>query len=246
MSQHSDYIVYVDESGDHGLRSIDPEYPVFVLAFCIFLKQDYSSTVSAALQDFKFRHFGHDMVILHERDISKAQGQFKFLANAERRSAFLEDLTSLIANAPFTLVASVIQKKKLLQKYYRPDNPYNVALAFGMERIASFLRSKRCLGQTTTHVVFERRGKKEDGELELQFRRVCGGQNYRNQIFPFEITLADKRVNCCGLQLADLIARPIGRKIIDSGQSNRAWDIIEKKLYREAGRFEGYGLKIFP
>ena len=30
------YIVYVDESGDHGMQSIDEQYPVFVLAFCVF------------------------------------------------------------------------------------------------------------------------------------------------------------------------------------------------------------------
>ena len=29
----SKYVVYVDESGDHGLKNIDPNYPVFVLAF---------------------------------------------------------------------------------------------------------------------------------------------------------------------------------------------------------------------
>ena len=38
---HSEYIVYVDESGDHGLVSIDPTYPLFVLAFCIFHKPTY-------------------------------------------------------------------------------------------------------------------------------------------------------------------------------------------------------------
>ena len=31
-STYSDYIVYVDESGDHGLKTIDENYPVFVLA----------------------------------------------------------------------------------------------------------------------------------------------------------------------------------------------------------------------
>ena len=36
-NEFSDYIVYVDESGDHSLESIDINYPVFVLAFCIFL-----------------------------------------------------------------------------------------------------------------------------------------------------------------------------------------------------------------
>ena len=39
------YIVYVDESGDHALSSIDNNYPVFVLAFCIFHKGHYAEKV---------------------------------------------------------------------------------------------------------------------------------------------------------------------------------------------------------
>ena len=30
--RHSDFIVYVDESGDHSLEFINPRYPLFVLA----------------------------------------------------------------------------------------------------------------------------------------------------------------------------------------------------------------------
>lgn len=41
MADFSDYIVYVDESGDQGLVSIDAHYPVFVLALCIFEEQAY-------------------------------------------------------------------------------------------------------------------------------------------------------------------------------------------------------------
>ncbi|MDH1620068.1 DUF3800 domain-containing protein [Pseudomonas sp. o96-267] len=36
--QFSKYVVYVDESRDHGLESIDPNYPVFVLTFCASTK----------------------------------------------------------------------------------------------------------------------------------------------------------------------------------------------------------------
>jgi len=39
-AEFSDYIVYVDESGDHNLERINPEYPLFVLAFCIFEKKN--------------------------------------------------------------------------------------------------------------------------------------------------------------------------------------------------------------
>ena len=37
----SDYIVYVDESGDHNLEVVNPEYSVFVLALCVIKKDDY-------------------------------------------------------------------------------------------------------------------------------------------------------------------------------------------------------------
>ena len=45
-SQFSDYIVYVDESGDHSLDAVYEEHPVFVLAFCIFKKSDYAQVVA--------------------------------------------------------------------------------------------------------------------------------------------------------------------------------------------------------
>jgi hypothetical protein len=35
----SNFIVYVDESGDHGMQTVDPNYPLFVLAFCVFLQE---------------------------------------------------------------------------------------------------------------------------------------------------------------------------------------------------------------
>jgi hypothetical protein len=38
----SRYIVFVDEAGDHG--PVSPEFPVFVLAFCIFDKLEYANT----------------------------------------------------------------------------------------------------------------------------------------------------------------------------------------------------------
>jgi hypothetical protein len=38
MPSLNDYIVFVDERGDHELVSINPSYPMFVLAFCLFDK----------------------------------------------------------------------------------------------------------------------------------------------------------------------------------------------------------------
>jgi hypothetical protein len=40
-NEFSDYIIFVDESGDHGLKNINKDYPIFVLTFCIFNIDNY-------------------------------------------------------------------------------------------------------------------------------------------------------------------------------------------------------------
>jgi hypothetical protein len=244
---NGEYIVYVDESGDHGLRNIDPHYPVFVLAFCIFRIEDYVEQVVPALQRFKFREFGHDAVILHERDIRKDQGPFSGLKSKARKEQFLGGLSEIIERAPFRVVSSVIHKEKLQERYRRETpNPYDIALSFGLERIHYHL-CRNAQRDCRTHVVFERRGKNEDRDLELEFRRVCSGQNYPGEVFDLELQIADKKTNSTGLQLADLIARPIGLSILRPDQPNRAFEVIRQKFdCNPEGKIEGWGLKCFP
>lgn len=249
-TQWSDYIVYVDESGDHSLTHINPEYPVFVLAFCIFHKKHYSEAVVPAITDFKFRHFGHDMQVLHEHDIRKESNGFNF-KNRAGKNAFMTELGDIIDRHNFVLICNVIDKQRLAEKYQVPDNPYHIALKFCLERLFYFLKEKRqhnCI----THVVVENRGRKEDDDLELEFRRICDGTNAHGHHLPFELKFADKKTNAPGLQLADLVARPIGIRYLRPNQDNKAFTILEKKLYSKNGRkgagsgYEGYGLKCFP
>ncbi|HQU99457.1 MAG TPA: DUF3800 domain-containing protein [Nitrosomonas sp.] len=245
MAEFGDYIVFVDESGDHSLTSIDQNYPIFVLAFCIFEKNHYAEDVASSVIKFKFKYFGHDQVILHENEIGKAKGIFSILLNANTRDVFMNDLNVLVEDSKFTVIASAIKKDKLKSIYSDPNNPYNIAMKFGLERVYLQLESLGC--QTgITHILFECRGLKEDKDLELEFRRVCD-ENKTNKKLPFQIILVDKKRNSAGLQLADLIARPIGRHILNPEQENRAYQIIEKKFRRNAqGTVNGWGLKIFP
>ena len=243
---YGDYIIYVDESGDHTLTAIDRDYPVFVLDFCIFRKEHYANVVAPQVQAFKFAHFGHDIVVLHEHEIRKQKPPFVFLKSRTKREDFMGGLSRLIQNAQFTIVAAAIHKDQLARRYAAPANPYEMALTFCMERAHAFLRGCGQHG-LTTHIVVERRGKREDDELELAFRRIRDGANYVGEMPDFEIVSADKKTNSTGLQLADLTARPIGRYVLDRGQPNRAWDIIEPKLRRSpTGAVAGWGLKIFP
>lgn len=245
IPNHSDYIVYVDESGDHSLTSIDPGYPIFVLSFCIFLKSVYVETVTPRLRNLKFATFGHDMVILHEHEIRKKTGAFAKLSK-EPREFFMSKLTDIMKDSDFTLLAVLIDKRKLKSRYVNPAHPYHLAMEFGLERLYRFVKEKK-QENNLTYLVCESRGAKEDKQLELEFRRICDGENYFRKPLPFDIVIVDKKVNSEGLQLADLTARPIGLSVLRPEQQNRALEILEGKYYKDGyGRKEGFGLKCFP
>ena len=54
MAEFSDYIVYVDESGDHSLTSIEADFPVFSLSFCVVktADDDVILTKMGAIKEF--------------------------------------------------------------------------------------------------------------------------------------------------------------------------------------------------
>jgi hypothetical protein len=240
----SDYIVFVDETGDHGMTNINRDFPLFGLAFCVFKKTDYIASVTPALRRLKFATFGHDMVVLHEHDIRKKENAFALMSR-EPREAFLAALTQIIEAAPFELVAVVVDKRPLTPSA-TPQNPYHLALLFGLERVFRLVAAGG-QGERLTHIVVESRGKREDVELELEFRRICEGANELGRALPFRLIMADKRANSEGLQLADMVARPVALSVLRPGQPNRAFDILQAKLWRDAdGRVDNCGLKLFP
>jgi hypothetical protein len=227
----SQFIIYADESGDHSLAPVDPEYPVFVLSFCIFDKSDYVEKVMPALLRFKFQYFGHDMVVLHEHGIRKSKPPFNILTNPELRERFMADLHAMMEDMPFHLVAAIIDKRHGLPSLTGETKPYKIALehCLDMARQATFTEGG---AKGPTHVVFESRGKKEDKDLELAFRRICGdieGIFEGGLGSPFDIVFANKQVNSASLQIADLTARPLGRHYLKPDQPNRAIDVIQHK-----------------
>jgi hypothetical protein len=241
-----DYLVFVDESGDHGLLRIEPSYPIFALAFCLFQKNDYVERIGPALQRLKFRFWGHDEQVLHEHEIRKPNHNYGFLFDPASRVCFLDALSRLVDEAMFQIVAVVIRKLEFVKQYPLPANPYELALEFGLEQIRLEL-SGRGQAAKITHVVVEKRGEKEDNQLKLAFRRICAAATASNQPSPFELVTIPKASNSTGLQIADLVARPIGIKVLHPSQPNRAYDIVAKKLRRsQAGETKGWGLSVLP
>lgn len=167
------------------------------------------------------------------------------------KESFISELTGIIEASKFILISCAIDKMRLRERELASSNPYHLALGFCLETLFEFVQEKRQDG-LPTHVVVECRGKKEDKDLELEFLRICRGENRWGKTLPFHIAFADKKTNSSGLQLADLVARPIGLSLLRPNAQNRAFEVLKRKFFCKGGRqalgvdFEGWGHKIFP
>lgn len=246
--QFSDYIVYVDESGSPSLKDKNPAFPVFVLTFVIVSKESYRRFIIPAIQDLKFEIFGHDMVNLHSYEIRQKENDFTCLMDNELNERFMERLNDIMQQAYFVLVCSVFNKNNLKEENSR--DMYHMALQFCLERLNDFLLSKNQHGRLT-HIIAEGRGKREDKLLKEEFDCVLSNaydakQSHKRDytLTPMELKFAKKAANSTGLQLADLVGRPVGSHVAFPQRENRAYDVIANKFFRKGKR--KIGLKISP
>jgi hypothetical protein len=225
-AEFSDYIVFVDESGNQQAITASDEYPVFVLAFCIFRKQDYISDVLPAVGAFKLDYWGHDLTILHGHRIRQLKGEFAFLFDLHKRQQFMSRLSSLIVDLPFMIVAAVADKRLLRSKRGDVGGLYTRTLLSCLRR-TSLLLAQHGQSNRLTHVIVESRGRNEDAQLRGGFDRI---RSTRQALRQFELMFSDKKTNSSGLQIADLVAQPIGRYVVDPTRENRAYAAIAHKL----------------
>ena len=243
--KYSDYIVYVDESGNTDLKNVDPKYPVFVLTFCVIKKTTYIRYIVPQFQDMKFLFFGHDNIDYHSYDIRQKRNSFAMLQNEKTKELFFDKLNEIISESSFVIISAVIKKEKYVEG---KRDIYHHALQFCLERLNSFLKQRNQHGRIT-HIICESRGKKEDRLLKGEFHQILNNEydyytkfRYDYKATPMEIEFSPKGPT--GLQIADLFGHPIGSHIINPQRENRAFDIIEQKIFGPKNK--KIGLKVFP
>jgi len=231
-----DYIIFVDESGDACLDPISTRFPLLNVTFCLLRKDQYIDYVVPTLQSLKYRYFGHDQVVLHEREMRQCANAFaSFANNPSRRDAFAQEVHQWVAAAPFHVVSATIHKGRLVQKYKHPFDPYHIALRFCLERTKDFLMLQGQRGKIT-QIVFESRGKKEDRAAHEEFQRVLCAKDpwgYRAPNFsdlPLDALFISKQANVAGHQLADQIARPLALKTLHPDRASHLLAKIESKM----------------
>ncbi|WP_180380740.1 DUF3800 domain-containing protein [Alloscardovia macacae] len=230
MNEYSDFIIFVDESGDHSLKTINPRYPLFVLAFCIFKKEHYIRDIVPAVLELKYRYFGHELVILHEREMRMRSGDFAIFMDADARENFFVALNDIMRTADMSIIPIIIDKQTFIAD--SDSTLYDIATYRGMDLVKQFLSD---YGQSvqTTSVVFEGRGKKEDHELMNTFTQKVK-EEVNESYGGLDFQCAPKTANIIGLQLADLVARPIGNQYLHPESTDRAYKLISEKIWRQA------------
>jgi hypothetical protein len=244
-------LLFLGESGHHGLKKINQEFPIFLLACCIFEEAYYEEIFINQVKELKIKQYNDPDIIFHSRGIRKWQNQFKCLGDINKRSDFYKDLDNLIKNSHFKIIASAINKDKLIQLFGpRADNPYNISLSFILERSIFYTDN---IGCSSIGIIAESRGKKEDNHLFTQYQLIISNgttyitnERFKNKIKSFKFI--NKPENNIGTQIADLVAYPIATKIIYPDRINLAFEVLEDKIYRQfpGSDYIGYGLKVFP
>jgi hypothetical protein len=259
------YHLYVDESGDHVFRKLDEEQHRFLcLLGCWFKGSDYlaaHSDLEALKQEF-FPHNPDEPVVLHRADIVNARGAFWRLREHQVRERFDSALVAFLRAARFTVVAIVIDKAELRERYQeRAAHPYHLALGFLLQRHCGYLNHVNRRGDVTA----ESRGGNEDRLLKDSYSFILThgvwartkAEEFQRALTSKEIKLKKKGANITGLQVADVLAHPVRQAILrEKGRLtlpasffvSHLVDLVEAKYNRHLydGRIWGYGKVLFP
>ncbi len=246
-------VMFLDESGDHSLSKIDPQYAVFVLCGVIMQEEHHTDVAVPALAKFKKTLFGRDDLGLHTLEFTRNQTGFEMMKNDDFRVKFFGGLESLLNSLEFKIVACVIKKVEHLNRYgLSAVDPYMLSLSVLVERFVF-----EC-GSAGGSIVAEGRGQNLDNALELAFLDLkIRGTEYipaskvKKRIHSF--TIRDKKENLAGLQLADIAATPIGRHVVGKktyasySSEGDFFSTVERRFRKDwKGSYQGMGLVVLP
>lgn len=137
------YYFYIDESGDHGLTTINPDFPAFLLCGVLVAAGEYEN-IRQSFNTIKQALWGNKEVIFHSRDIRKCEKEFSTLFDLEKKKWFYENINLALRKHTYSVFASAIQKDTYIKLFGRLSNDvYEMALSFIIERAILFLDDEK-------------------------------------------------------------------------------------------------------
>ena len=243
----NNYVLYLDECGDQNLSSFDPQFPIFTLCGVV-VSEEQDNLLTDRINSLKRDIWNNTNIILHSRDIRKCQNGFEVLFDLEVKKRFLESVNAILGDDIYIIICCAILKEPYIRQYGKLNDVYGLSLSYIMERVVFYLDSAG-KDNIELRTVIERRGKKEDKSLLNYYNRLLdrgtywvNGERMRSYFKRFDMRW--KSENIVGLQVADLVAYPITRHVLNPDGVNLAYDVLKKNIYQVDGKM--YGMKVFP
>ena len=248
MATKEKYNLYIDECGNHSLATYDRNFPIFTLCGILIPVKNVNN-FRKAVDELKREFWNTTDVILHSRDIRKCEKHFEILFDNEIKQRFYERVNEVLSRqGVYVIVCCSVQKEACIAKHGIEADIYGTALKYVIQR------SIFCVDDINPNggkidVIVERRGKREDAALLNYYNGLrFTGMHY---VTPKRLAehmghfgFSKKSENVFGLQVADLIAYPISRHVLNPDKFNPSFEVIAPNIYQSNGKL--LGLKIFP
>jgi hypothetical protein len=209
--------LYLDESGDHCPCGDHPAIGQRYLGLVgVIFSADAYDRFRTDLEALKQRHLAYDVddpPILHREDIVQRRRAFHVLRDNAVLLRFDAELLDLIASTDYRVIATVIDKHKYSKKRRALQHPYHVALLALLRQYCAWLEDVDQRG----YVIAESRGGTEDRDLSDAYRRAATRDLPRQAQYRLtsrQVKIRKKATNVAGLQLADLLAHPLTRDVL--------------------------------
>ena len=211
-------LVFIDETGDHDLQKIDPQYPLFALGALIVSEEEYlkmNDSVNALKREYFADTDG--TFVLHSSELKRPFDRRSDPRNqpmldvTTRRAFYAAFDTRVIEAHDFSVVACFIRKPEMARSYAYPADPYYFAFENLLNRI---LRH----GGEMNVLYAEKRGEQLNTELLAEYEQLStvGIRFYTADTVRSRTTLKliEKRENMNGLQVIDLTLASLARSAL--------------------------------
>lgn len=188
-------------------------------------------------------------VCFHYSEISKKEHPFNILPYDNFRS----ELDEIIKKANCTIFSTSINKvQHLIANQDKAYHPYNLSMGFILERFCHMLN----LNESSGIIMLESRKNKDRGLLKHLIEILDNGhypnpkehfRNIKGIYFNPKWRLQDNSQSTYSiLEYSDFVGKIIHDYVFSESDGFNRFQLIEDKLYRYQGIYDGWGLKIYP
>lgn len=259
------YRMFVDEVGDHSLKSLNDPINKYLSLTGVILEHNYASKVlypkfEELKRKFFISHCSTNPVIFHRTDIVNKRHVFNCLLNSSVQQEFDDDLLALLHDLEYEVINVLIDKGRYKEKYSAwTYDTYHYCMRCLVERFHMHLSYKKKMGD----IMFESRSPQADKKLSASYNRIyhkgtefIKSDALKKTFTSHELKLSKKKDNIAGIQLADLLSFAARRYTLDHYKIQPINGftfndliiqvVLARKWRNYNGKVEGFGIKLLP